>query len=401
MDAQRFEQEILKLAFETKARITAASAAYYLGIPSRDASRMLNTLLADGILELDSDPDGNLYYRVPQQDNVSLDFTRLEAAERGESSTRDEPTPKHAELGDTISDVEPPPIARAAMSLISPDDDAASERAEAFSPARHRPPEQSALRATDATARRSSPPSQAPSPGPARHSAPQPVTRQQEDPSDGSLGRVSGTGRHSKVVSYAESFEGVQRVQHPRPSATQRVFGDVTARTMEPDAWVGSCGTSPVVVAELARCEPRPLSEARPTIVSCADAEEEARRQRAQQESNARSAQHQDWWEYPTDDPSRQAPAGAMVLASRHANLPARPEDLEQPEHQPGMALLLSLILCGTGQIYNGEVSKGIMMMVLCFLLWFVLLGWVVHIWSIVDAVVVAERINRRKQALA
>ncbi|MBA2664038.1 MAG: hypothetical protein H0U74_17240 [Bradymonadaceae bacterium] len=60
------------------------------------------------------------------------------------------------------------------------------------------------------------------------------------------------------------------------------------------------------------------------------------------------------------------------------------------------MALLLSLILCGTGQIYNGEVSKGIIMMVLCFLLWFVLLGWVVHIWSIVDAVVVAERINRK-----
>ncbi|RAL25525.1 hypothetical protein DL240_00375 [Lujinxingia litoralis] len=60
------------------------------------------------------------------------------------------------------------------------------------------------------------------------------------------------------------------------------------------------------------------------------------------------------------------------------------------------MALLLSLILCGTGQIYNGEVSKGIIMMVLCILLWLVLLGWVVHIWSIVDAVVVAERINRQ-----
>ncbi|QDG54959.1 hypothetical protein FIV42_24430 [Persicimonas caeni] len=73
-----------------------------------------------------------------------------------------------------------------------------------------------------------------------------------------------------------------------------------------------------------------------------------------------------------------------------------RDDGLERPEHQPGMALLLSLILCGTGQIYNGEVSKGIMMMVLCFLLWFVLLGWVVHIWSIVDSVVVAERLNRK-----
>ena len=71
--------------------------------------------------------------------------------------------------------------------------------------------------------------------------------------------------------------------------------------------------------------------------------------------------------------------------------------EIEQPEHQPGMALLLSLILPGTGQMYNGEISKGVMMMVLSFLLWFVLLGWVVHIWSIVDAVVVAEKVNRKQ----
>jgi TM2 domain-containing membrane protein YozV len=77
--------------------------------------------------------------------------------------------------------------------------------------------------------------------------------------------------------------------------------------------------------------------------------------------------------------------------------MPATLNHIEQPEHQPGMALLLSLILCGTGQIYNGEVSKGITMMVLCFLLWFALLGWVVHIWSIVDAVVVAERMSRQQ----
>lgn len=91
-------------------------------------------------------------------------------------------------------------------------------------------------------------------------------------------------------------------------------------------------------------------------------------------------------------DPQRESTA--MVRAGSTAIS----TEVEQPEHQPGMALLLSLILCGTGQMYNGEVSKGIMMMVLCFLLWFVLLGWVVHIWSIVDAVVVAERLNRQQR---
>ena len=107
-------------------------------------------------------------------------------------------------------------------------------------------------------------------------------------------------------------------------------------------------------------------------------------------------ARHNDWW----GRPSPEQHSGALVLAGAHQDqLPVPTEEIEQPEHQPGIALLLSLILCGTGQIYNNEVSKGIMMMVLCFLLWFVLLGWVVHIWSIVDAVVVAERINQRKLA--
>ena len=82
-------------------------------------------------------------------------------------------------------------------------------------------------------------------------------------------------------------------------------------------------------------------------------------------------------------------PAGEAALSRDYI--------IDQPEHQPGMALLLSLILPGTGQIYNGEMSKGIMMMVMSFLLWWVLLGWVVHIWSIVDAVVIAERMSRKQ----
>ena len=161
---------------------------------------------------------------------------------------------------------------------------------------------------------------------------------------------------------------------------------------MEPDAWVGKCGASDVLVGPEARCEPKPLSEAMPTIVSCIDQSEESRIKRVHAEH---AHTHQEWWN--PSSPSGGAPAGAMVLAGH--TVPATIDDIERPEHQPGMALLLSLILCGTGQIYNREVSKGVVMMVLWFLLWFVFLGWVVHIWSIVDAVVVAERINRRRHA--
>ena len=45
MELQTFEQAILKLAFETDARITTASVAYYLGIPSHEATILLNLIL--------------------------------------------------------------------------------------------------------------------------------------------------------------------------------------------------------------------------------------------------------------------------------------------------------------------------------------------------------------------
>ena len=55
MNLQEFERAVLKLAFETEARITTATVAYYLGVPSREANELLNQLLTDGLLELDSD----------------------------------------------------------------------------------------------------------------------------------------------------------------------------------------------------------------------------------------------------------------------------------------------------------------------------------------------------------
>lgn len=55
-------------------------------------------------------------------------------------------------------------------------------------------------------------------------------------------------------------------------------------------------------------------------------------------------------------------------------------------DKSPGVALLLSLFFVGAGQIYNGDVGRGIFMFVVCIALWFVLLGWIINIWSIIDA---------------
>lgn len=373
MDVQQFEQAILKLAFETNARITAASVAYYLGIPSRDANRMLNELLREGVLELDSDEHGNLYYHVPHHEESS--FAPLnEVVESMQPPHHGHQDPQH--------------VLQQHATLTSPDDD---HDVPAHSPRQYTPAPQDDgsdglwLSSPDEpVARTNHPPAHVPP-----HAK---VPSNPHHPYDDDSGYgAQATPESTPIFDHPAIERHSNRVGNEQPTNSnyRQVLVGVTSRPMEPDAWIGNCGASPVVVTNEARCEPKPLADARPSFVSCVDPEEESRVRAVHFEPAAPQDEMNNWWQ-------PQPQQGAMVLAHSN-NLPATMDQLEQPEHQPGMALLLSLILCGTGQIYNGEVSKGIMMMVLCFLLWFVLLGWVVHIWSIVDAVVVAERINRKQ----
>ena len=62
----------------------------------------------------------------------------------------------------------------------------------------------------------------------------------------------------------------------------------------------------------------------------------------------------------------------------------------------PGIALLLSFLWCGAGQIYCGRVGKGILMFIGAVALWFILLGWIIQIWSMVDAYQTAKQMNLR-----
>jgi TM2 domain-containing membrane protein YozV len=65
----------------------------------------------------------------------------------------------------------------------------------------------------------------------------------------------------------------------------------------------------------------------------------------------------------------------------------------EKPvDKSPFLAAVLSLLIVGVGQMYNGQVGKGFLMMFGCILLWGAMLGWIVNIWAIVDAYSVAGR---------
>ncbi len=50
------------------------------------------------------------------------------------------------------------------------------------------------------------------------------------------------------------------------------------------------------------------------------------------------------------------------------------------------IAALASFFIPGLGQLLQGRVLKAVIMFVMAAVLWYFLLGWLVHLWSIVDA---------------
>ncbi|OES44157.1 hypothetical protein [Domibacillus iocasae] len=71
----------------------------------------------------------------------------------------------------------------------------------------------------------------------------------------------------------------------------------------------------------------------------------------------------------------------------------------------PGIAAVLSVFWTGVGQIYNGQIIKGLILIVVQMInsaLMWVLIGFItfpiVWIWGIYDAYKTAERMNKRSE---
>ena len=50
------------------------------------------------------------------------------------------------------------------------------------------------------------------------------------------------------------------------------------------------------------------------------------------------------------------------------------------------LAALCSFFIPGLGQLLQGRLLMAILHFVLAAVLWFILLGWIIHVWSIIDA---------------
>jgi len=50
------------------------------------------------------------------------------------------------------------------------------------------------------------------------------------------------------------------------------------------------------------------------------------------------------------------------------------------------IAAVCSFFIPGLGQLVQGRVLKALVMFVLAAVLWWILMGWIIHLWSIIDA---------------
>lgn len=50
------------------------------------------------------------------------------------------------------------------------------------------------------------------------------------------------------------------------------------------------------------------------------------------------------------------------------------------------LAALCSFFIPGLGQLLQGRVGMALLQFILATILWFILLGWAIHLWSVIDA---------------
>ena len=57
------------------------------------------------------------------------------------------------------------------------------------------------------------------------------------------------------------------------------------------------------------------------------------------------------------------------------------------------LAALCSFFIPGLGQLLQGRLLMAIIQFVLAAVMWIVLLGWLIHLWSILDAALYKPRV--------
>lgn len=77
MKPKDFEQAVLELSMTTRVPLTRANIVFYSGAAAKQADKWLDELLKDGLLEFDSNDEGELVYIVTGAERPTSGATRL------------------------------------------------------------------------------------------------------------------------------------------------------------------------------------------------------------------------------------------------------------------------------------------------------------------------------------
>jgi hypothetical protein len=97
MDYLVFERRLLRLIFRSNVPLTPVHVAYYLGLPISEARSHLDSMVSQGILELDSDESGHILYSYPMRPPLAeLPEPRPPRRKRKRQQQALIPSPMHA-----------------------------------------------------------------------------------------------------------------------------------------------------------------------------------------------------------------------------------------------------------------------------------------------------------------
>ncbi len=89
MRPQEFEQAVLELAMTTRVPLTRANIVFYSGVKTSQADKWLDEMIRDGLLDFDTDDDGELLYNVCGGKRPSVgpkELTRCTACKRASAA---------------------------------------------------------------------------------------------------------------------------------------------------------------------------------------------------------------------------------------------------------------------------------------------------------------------------
>ena len=88
---QEFEQAVLELAMTTRVPLTRANIVFYSGVKTSLADKWLDEMIVDGLLDFDTDDDGELLYSVvgsKRPTSGAKELTRCTACKRASTAVR-------------------------------------------------------------------------------------------------------------------------------------------------------------------------------------------------------------------------------------------------------------------------------------------------------------------------